>query len=109
MDNKQILEWLSKNPDKVLKDLESITRQSETIVKGIEKVKDSVLSNTSDVNIRKQLHVTMKSLSTVTDMVRKLAMINMVIVSRKNFQKDSKNNPFKNNSDMNDLFGGMFG
>ena len=107
MNQKEIINWMSKNPKSVMEDLEKVIKESERIYNGLEKVRESVLTNESERNLRKQLHVTMKSLSTVTGMVRKLALMNMVLVSGKTFSE--KPDFLKDNPAMKNMFGNIFG
>jgi len=107
-DNDSILEWMGKNSEKILEDLEQMIKQSEVINNGIGKVRDSVLNNSSDKNTRKQLYVTMKSVATLSKMIRKLALINIILVSGKNFIKDINTDDFSKNPEFNNIFGGIF-
>ncbi len=66
------------------KGIESTTK----IQNGIGKVKDSVLENPSEENLRKQLHITMKSLETQSEFINQLALICLVYVTGSNYTTD---------------------
>lgn len=61
---------------------------SAKIQNGVAKVKDSVLENPSEENLRKQLHVTMKSLETQSAFINQLALICLVYVTGSNYTSD---------------------
>ncbi|MCK5346356.1 MAG: hypothetical protein KAR20_23260, partial [Candidatus Heimdallarchaeota archaeon] len=63
-------------------------QNSMRIQNGISKVKDSVFENPSEENLRKQLHVTMKSLETQSKFINQLALICLVYVSGSNYTSD---------------------
>jgi len=58
------------------------------IQNGIGKVKDSVLENPSEENLRKQLHTTMKSLEKQSEFINQLALICLVYVTGSNYTVD---------------------
>lgn len=78
-----ILKWLETNPEEVINDLKQCIDQVETITTGLNKIKDSVLNNSSDKNTRKQLYTAIKSIIALANIVRKGTLINIVYMSKK--------------------------
>ena len=83
-----LLKGMLKEKGTVLETLASAIDESVRIQKGLSKVRDSVLENPSEENLRKQLHITMKSLETQSKTITQLALISLVYVANSNFTSD---------------------
>ena len=83
-----LLKGMLKEKGTVIETLASAINESVKIQKGLEKVKDSVLENPSEANLRKMLNTTMKSLEVQSKTITQLALISLVYVANSNFTSD---------------------
>ena len=91
MKNQEIVDLLKgmlKEKGTVLETLANAIDESIGIQKGLSRAKDTVLENPSEANLRKMLHVTMKSLETQSKTITQLALISLVYVANNNFTSD---------------------
>lgn len=83
-----LLKGMMSGKEQVITSLAKGIESSAKIQSGIGKVKDSVLENPSEENLRKQLHITMKSLETQSAFLNQLALICLVYVTGSNYTGD---------------------
>ncbi len=83
-----LLKGMLKEKGTVMETLANAIDESARIQKGLGKVRDSVFDNPSEENLRKQLHITMKSLETQSKTITQLALISLVYVANSNFTSD---------------------
>ncbi len=83
-----LLKGMISGKEDVIQALAKGIENTSRIQNGISKVKDSVLENPSEENLRKQLHITMKSLETQSTFVNQLALICLVYVTGSNYTSD---------------------
>lgn len=83
-----LLKGMMTGKENVVQAIVKGVENSTKIQDGIGKVKDSVLENPSEENLRKQLHITMKSLETQSAFINQLALICLVYVTGSNYTGD---------------------
>ncbi len=91
MNNQEITDLMRgmlKNKSSVLEAVAKSIDDSTRIEKGLRKVMDSVLENPNEDNLRKQLHVTMKSLASQSKTINQLALICLVYAASGDFTSD---------------------
>jgi len=83
-----LLKGMMSGKGEVIEALAKGIENTTKIQKGIGKVKDSVLENPSEENLRKQLHITMKSLEAQSAFINQLALICLVYTTGSNYTVD---------------------
>ena len=83
-----LLKGMMSGKEEIIQALAKGIENTSKTQNGIGKVKDSVLENPSEENLRKQLHITMKSLETQSTFVNQLALICLVYVTGSNYTSD---------------------
>lgn len=83
-----LLKGFLKEKGSVIETIANAVGESTKIQKGIGKVKDSVLNNESEANLRKMVHTTMKSVESQSKIITQLSLICLVYASGGNFTAD---------------------
>ncbi len=83
-----LLKGMLKEKGTVIETLANAIDESVRIQKGLGKVRDSVLENSSEENLRKMLSTTMKSLEVQSKTITQLALISLVYTANSNFTSD---------------------
>lgn len=83
-----LLKGMLKEKGSVIESIAESIEESIRIQNGLGKVKDSVINNPSEENLRKMLNTTMKSLETQSKTITQLSLILLVYASNSNFSSD---------------------
>ncbi len=83
-----LLKGMLKEKGTVIETLANAIDESVRIQKGLNQAKETVLKNNSEANLRKMLHITMKSLESQSKTITQLALISLVYVANSNFTSD---------------------
>jgi len=83
-----LLKGMLKEKGTVIETLANAIDESVKIQKGLNKAKESLLTNSSRENQRKMLNTTMKSLEAQSKTITQLALISLVYVANSNFTSD---------------------